>query len=68
MGRYRILPFLKQQGTKKLDYVIITHTDSDHISGIRELLEQTGEPGGIRTGTLLLSEQSAEEEAGKELC
>ncbi len=68
VGRYRILPFLKQQGTKKLDYVIITHTDSDHISGIRELLEQAGEPGGIRTGTLLLSEQSAEEEAGKELC
>lgn len=35
-----IVPALKYYGTDHLDYVIITHTDEDHISGIRELLEQ----------------------------
>lgn len=35
-----IIPALKYYGTNHLDYVIITHTDEDHISGIRELFEQ----------------------------
>ena len=35
-----IIPALKYYGTDHLDYVIITHTDEDHISGIRELLEK----------------------------
>ena len=35
-----IVPALKYYGTDHLDYAIITHTDEDHISGIRELLEQ----------------------------
>ncbi|MEH2956658.1 ComEC/Rec2 family competence protein [Candidatus Merdisoma sp. JLR.KK006] len=64
VGRYRILPFLKEQGVGTLDYVFITHTDKDHISGVEELLEQAGEPGGMRVGALLLSEQSAWEETG----
>lgn len=34
-----IVPALKYYGSDHLDYVIITHTDEDHISGIRELLE-----------------------------
>lgn len=67
VGRYRILPFLKERGVGRLDYVLVTHTDGDHISGIRELLEQAGEPGGIRVETLLLSGQSAAEEAGLQL-
>lgn len=67
VGRYRILPFLKEQGVGALDYVLITHTDKDHISGVEELLKQAGEPGGLRIGALLLSEQSAWEEAGIEL-
>lgn len=37
---YTILPALKYYGTDHLDYVIITHTDEDYISGIRELLEE----------------------------
>lgn len=37
---YTIQPALKYYGTDHLDYVIITHTDEDHISGIRELLEE----------------------------
>lgn len=40
VGKYRILPFLKSQGIRKLDYVLMTHADADHISGIRELMQQ----------------------------
>ncbi len=39
VGRYRILPFLKSQGISRLDYVWVSHTDSDHISGILEMLQ-----------------------------
>ena len=38
-GQYRILPFLKNQGISRLDGIFVSHTDADHISGIRELLE-----------------------------
>lgn len=37
---YTIIPALKYYGTDHLDYVIMTHADEDHISGIRELFEQ----------------------------
>lgn len=40
VAEYTILPALKYYGTDHLDYVIITHTDEDHISGIRELIEE----------------------------
>jgi competence protein ComEC len=40
IGKYTILPFLKYNGVRKLDYVIVTHADKDHISGIVEMLEE----------------------------
>lgn len=67
VGTYRILPFLKAEGTGSLDYIVVTHTDADHVSGIQELLEAAGEPGGPRIGTLLMSERSMEEEKGQKL-
>lgn len=51
-GTYRIIPFIKYNGIKKIDYIIITHPDEDHISGIREILEQSRD--GIKAGTLLV--------------
>ncbi len=42
LGKYRILPFLKYEGVETLDYVIFTHLDEDHISGMRELVEMQG--------------------------
>ena len=41
VGTYRLLPYLKYRGVQKVDAVFVSHADEDHISGIRELLEQT---------------------------
>lgn len=52
-GEYRILPYLKYEGVSKLDYVIFTHLDEDHMSGMRELLEMSGTLDGVSIGTML---------------
>lgn len=39
VGEYRILPFLKSKGIKNVDYWFVSHTDKDHISGLKEILE-----------------------------
>lgn len=38
VGKYRLEPFLKSQGIGRLDYVLISHGDSDHYSGVEEML------------------------------
>lgn len=38
VGQYQILPYLKNQGIGYLDGIFVSHTDQDHISGIKELL------------------------------
>ncbi len=40
VGRYRIEPCLKSFGVRSLEYVFISHGDSDHYSGIKEMLER----------------------------
>ena len=39
LGRYQLLPYLKSRGISRLDGIYISHTDEDHISGVRQLLE-----------------------------
>lgn len=38
VGEYRILPFLKYKGAGQIDCWIVSHTDEDHISGLKEVL------------------------------
>jgi len=40
VGTYRILPFLKSNGVRRIDYWFVSHADKDHISGLREILEE----------------------------
>ena len=42
VGQYQILPYLKYRGISRLDGIYISHTDEDHISGVRQILEYVG--------------------------
>ena len=53
VAEYQMMPYLKHEGVSYLDAVVITHPDSDHISGICTMLEQMG-TSGISVGTLYL--------------
>jgi competence protein ComEC len=74
VGKYRILPYLKSQGISYLDYVWVSHTDQDHISGILEILGlQAKNQTSVTIGNLVLpgieeKSQNYEslEKAGKE--
>ncbi|MDE6844940.1 MAG: DNA internalization-related competence protein ComEC/Rec2 [Lachnospiraceae bacterium] len=50
---YQIMPYLKHEGVSYLDAVVVTHPDSDHISGICTLLEET-KTSGISIGMIYL--------------
>ncbi len=39
VGTYRLEPYFLSRGVDTLDYVFVTHGDDDHISGVREMLE-----------------------------
>lgn len=52
LGKYRIEPYLKSQGIGTLDYVFLTHGDSDHSNGVLELLKR--QHFGVRIETLVL--------------
>jgi competence protein ComEC len=56
-GRYRILPYLKQQGIGRLEGIFVSHPDRDHLNGILEILEMTatGETA-LEVGRLFLPE------------
>lgn len=62
VGKYRMLPFLKSQGIRKLDYSIVTHPDEDHVSGIIELIQLK-----YPIKNLILPEIGIEDEAYREL-
>lgn len=39
VGSSRILPFFKYKGVAEIDYWFISHADTDHVSGLIEILE-----------------------------
>ena len=67
VGDYRLLPFLKAEGEGTIDYLLISHMDQDHISGVVELLEDSQKPGGISIGTAILPEVGKKDEAYEEM-
>ena len=61
VGQYRIEPFLKSQGVWVIDYVLISHGDSDHMNGVEDLIER--QDIGVRIGTLVMPVQEVWDEA-----
>ncbi len=39
VGKYRIVPVLKANRIRAVDYCFLTHMDSDHVSGVIEMIE-----------------------------
>ena len=62
VGQYRILPFLKAKGVRKISYWFVSHTDTDHISGLKEALSS-----GYRIEHLVIAKAVAKEEKTLEL-
>lgn len=60
---YTLEPFLLSKGRKKLDAVIVTHCDNDHISGIRKIF--TGD--NIKVKTLYMPSTTMTDEVYTEL-
>lgn len=62
VGEYRILPFLKAKGVRTIDYWFVSHCDTDHVSGLYEIMEK-----GYKIEHIVLSEQCSCEEKQKKL-
>lgn len=60
IGAYTIVPYLKYMGVSQLDAVFLTHLDSDHISGVLELIADGAE---IRINRLCISDAVMEDSA-----
>ena len=68
VGKNRIEPFLACSGVRHLDYIAATHADADHISGIREILEDVRDHfANLSVGALLLPKGKAGSDALKDL-
>ena len=57
VGKYRIVPVLLANRIQKLDYCFLTHMDSDHVSGVIEMLEDDSCP--VRIRNVIISDASA---------
>jgi competence protein ComEC len=60
-GERTIVPFLKRQGNKKVDYLLITHSHSDHLGGARSILQT------IRVDTLVINYSDSDNRQVKEI-
>lgn len=63
LGEQILEPFLLSRGAGRVDYALVSHCDSDHISGLRELLES----GSIKIGTVVLPALGENDEEQKAL-
>ena len=61
VGKYRIEPFLKSEGVGQLDYVFVSHGDTDHYGGIMEMV--TRQDVGVIIKKLVLPANYRQEEA-----
>lgn len=55
VGKYRIEPYVKSVGAGTIDYVFVSHGDSDHINGIEELV--TRQKWGVKIKNIVFPEQ-----------
>lgn len=52
IGRKTIVPLLKRRGVHRLDYMVISHEDADHIGGLQAVLEEIPVGAIVFNGTV----------------
>ena len=57
VARYRLIPFLHYYGESAVDYAVVTHGDSDHYSGIQEMIKE----GAVRHLVISTAAQTDED-------
>lgn len=62
LGENVIMPFLKYNGIQSISYWFVSHADSDHISGLSEVIDS-----GYTIEHIVVAEAAANEEAMEEL-
>jgi competence protein ComEC len=60
-GERTVVPFLKRKGNTKIDYLLITHSHSDHLGGARSILQS------IRVDTLVINYFDSDNRQMKEI-
>jgi len=50
-GQFRVVPYLRASGIRRLDAVLLTHWDEDHIGGVIPVLEEVGVGRLLTNGT-----------------
>ena len=56
IGKRVLLPYLLDRRVKKIDYIIISHFDSDHVAGLFAIMEN------LKIGTVVISKQGESSE------
>ncbi len=56
VGKKTLIPYLLDRGCNLLDYVIISHLDTDHVGGIITVLEE------LKVGNVIISKQFEDSE------
>ena len=59
IGRRIVAPFLHYRGINKIDAIIISHNDVDHINGIPEIAEHC-EVGGVYANKAFLMDMTTD--------
>lgn len=55
VGKYRLIPFLKERGYGRIEAIFLSHLDQDHCNGVVELLQQL-ETERVKVNTIIFSE------------
>ena len=52
VGNEILLPYLLNRGIKRIDYIIISHFDTDHVGGLLEIIKE------LKVGKIIISKQA----------
>jgi len=56
-GKYIIDPFLKDKGVNSIDYMVLTHPDADHLSGLCDVIKNFNVESVIANGAIQTSDE-----------